>query len=103
MKELHLTYINGVDVRALDLSNDDILNAVESALMAQGNDQTVIEPRVHLVPETSDKGHFNVLRGVVKPLHVAGIKVVGDFVNNCLLYTSPSPRDQRGSRMPSSA
>ena len=24
-------------------------------------------------------------------------------LNNCLLYTSPSPRDQRGSRMPSSA
>ena len=23
--------------------------------------------------------------------------------SNCLLYTSPSPRDQRGSRMPSSA
>ena len=26
----------------------------------------------------------------------------GDSIN-CLLYTSPSPRDQRGSRMPSSA
>ena len=28
-----------------------------------------------------------------------------DFLvaNTCLLYTSPSPRDQRGSRMPSSA
>ena len=25
------------------------------------------------------------------------------LVNRCLLYTSPSPRDQRGSRMPSSA
>ena len=25
------------------------------------------------------------------------------LVDNCLLYTSPSPRDQRGSRMPSSA
>ena len=24
-------------------------------------------------------------------------------LTNCLLYTSPSPRDQRGSRMPSSA
>ena len=24
-------------------------------------------------------------------------------LNNCLLYTSPSPRDQSGSRMPSSA
>ena len=26
-----------------------------------------------------------------------------DFLTPCLLYTSPSPRDQRGSRMPSSA
>ena len=25
------------------------------------------------------------------------------YTNTCLLYTSPSPRDQRGSRMPSSA
>ena len=28
---------------------------------------------------------------------------VNDAVRRCLLYTSPSPRDQRGSRMPSSA
>ena len=26
-----------------------------------------------------------------------------DATEGCLLYTSPSPRDQRGSRMPSSA
>ena len=26
-----------------------------------------------------------------------------DWCSACLLYTSPSPRDQRGSRMPSSA
>ena len=26
-----------------------------------------------------------------------------DKIEFCLLYTSPSPRDQRGSRMPSSA
>ena len=25
------------------------------------------------------------------------------LIGRCLLYTSPSPRDQRGSRMPSSA
>ena len=29
--------------------------------------------------------------------------VVGEALAACLLYTSPSPRDQRGSRMPSSA
>ena len=28
---------------------------------------------------------------------------ISSFVDYCLLYTSPSPRDQRGSRMPSSA
>ena len=28
---------------------------------------------------------------------------IAAFINPCLLYTSPSPRDQRGSRMPSSA
>ena len=27
----------------------------------------------------------------------------GSLITSCLLYTSPSPRDQRGSRMPSSA
>ena len=33
-----------------------------------------------------------------------GIKLCRrEKVNPCLLYTSPSPRDQRGSRMPSSA
>ena len=28
---------------------------------------------------------------------------VGDWLNSCLLYTSPSPRDRQKSRMPSSA
>ena len=31
------------------------------------------------------------------------IKINTDQLLICLLYTSPSPRDQRGSRMPSSA
>ena len=29
--------------------------------------------------------------------------IINGQVDACLLYTSPSPRDQRGSRMPSSA
>ena len=32
-----------------------------------------------------------------------GAGSVDEFYTDCLLYTSPSPRDQRGSRMPSSA
>jgi ornithine cyclodeaminase len=82
MQAINITYLNGPDVTALALDNDEILAAVEAALAAQGHGQTVIEPRMHLVPESSDKGHFNVLRGYVKPLHVAGVKVVSDFVDN---------------------
>jgi ornithine cyclodeaminase len=82
MPSIELTYLNGPDVAALALTDDEILAAVEGGLRAQGLGQTVIEPRVHLVPESSAKGHFNVLRGVVGPLGVAGVKVVGDFVDN---------------------
>ena len=31
------------------------------------------------------------------------IELGGEHTKNCLLYTSPSPRDKRQSRMPSSA
>lgn len=79
---IHLTYINGPDIDSLELTDKEITDAIEKALDAQGRGQAVIEPRVHLVPHNSAKGHFNVLRGVVHPLHVAGIKVVGDFVDN---------------------
>ena len=81
-KEVFITYLNGADIDRLSLSDDEILSAVESGLHAQGSGATVIEPRVHLIPESSAHGHFNVLRGVVKPLGFAGVKVVGDFVNN---------------------
>ena len=33
--------------------------------------------------------------------NIANVNTTG--FKSCLLYTSPSPRDQRGSRMPSSA
>ena len=82
MPTIDVVYLNGPDVAALALTDDEILEAVEGALRAQGLGQTVLEPRVHLVPESSTKGHFNVLRGVVGPLGVAGVKVVGDFVDN---------------------
>src|SRR5262245_22686803 len=79
---VNLTYLNGPDVERLALTDAEILAAVEAALKAQGQGRTVIEPRVHLVPEGSDRGHFNVLRGVVWPLGLAGVKIVGDFVEN---------------------
>jgi alanine dehydrogenase len=82
MQPIHLTFLNGPDVERIALTDAEILAAVERGLEAQGRGQVVIEPRVHLVPQDSSLGHFNVLRGAVLPLGLAGVKVVGDFVNN---------------------
>ena len=37
---------------------------------------------MHLVPGAGIHGHFNVLRGYVAPLALAGVKIVGDYVDN---------------------
>lgn len=81
-EELYLTYLNALDVEKLALTDAEIIAAVEDSLRAQGNGQTKIEPRVHLVPENSQKGHFNILRGYIQPMHIAGVKIVGDYVDN---------------------
>ena len=82
MEEIWISYLNALDVAALDLTDDEIIAAVEAALAAQGRGEAVVEPRVHLVPESTEKGHFNVLRGSIAPLGVAGVKVVGDYIGN---------------------
>ena len=50
-----------------------------------------LDPNPEISAEKAD-------RYISGPLSTCGIQL-----NICLLYTSPSPRDQRGSRMPSSA
>ena len=83
MPPLYLTYLNALDVAALALSDDEILAAIEAALAAQGRGETVIEPRMHLIPDKAVHGHFNVLRGAIRsPANVAGVKVIGDYVDN---------------------
>jgi alanine dehydrogenase len=83
VRPLYLTYLNALDVAALALTDDEILDAIEAGLAAQGRKETVIEPRLHLVPDPQVNGHFNVLRGAFKaPLDLAGVKVIGDYVDN---------------------
>ena len=67
-----------------------------------GPDQPVILQLLEIPPA------MNALNGVVMELNDCAFPLLDSIVatddaNVCLLYTSPSPRDQRGSRMPSSA
>ena len=53
-----------------------------------------------------EKVNFDIPEGEILGLvgeSGSGKTTLGRSIISCLLYTSPSPRDQRGSRMPSSA
>ena len=58
------------------------------------------------VRQGSITGAVSYDRPSLRSVRIAGLPVATvqvQFYCPCLLYTSPSPRDQRGSRMPSSA
>ena len=60
------------------------------------------EVLAEVVSDPEDGGYFELALDRPAWLGVSPMPVDADGVP-CLLYTSPSPRDQRGSRMPSSA
>ncbi len=77
-----IRFLSARDVEELSLTTADVLEAVEASLRAQGEGEVVLEPREHLVPDPAFHGHFNLLRAYVRPLGVAGVKVVGDYADN---------------------
>lgn len=82
MPPIYIAYLNRLDIDELQVTDEEILAAIEAGLASQGRGETVIEPRVHLEPGVAH-GHFNVLRGAIKaPIDSAGVKIVGDFVDN---------------------
>ena len=87
---IDIEYLGGPQVKALNLTDAEIIAAVETGLAAAGRGQTVIEPRTHLQPNAGTEGHFNILRGYIEPLDLAGVKIVGDFVDN---YKSDLPSE----------
>ena len=48
-------------------------------------------------------GLLSLVRDIEPDRFKNNVLALADLAKYCLLYTSPSPRDQRGSRMPSSA
>ena len=82
-RPVYITFLNGPDIAELGLTDDEILDAIEASLAAQGRGEAVIEPRMHLKPNPDVHGHFNVLRGSLGgEIDLAGVKVVSDFVYN---------------------
>ena len=76
----------------------------QSELMrAEGNDFIEGETSKERESNTSNPVEPYVLTIVLFVVAVAAIVAATSWLFNCLLYTSPSPRDATLSRMPSSA
>ena len=87
------------------MSNHDKVLAKVRALLDQA-EATDYEEEAHAFISGAER--LMAKYGIEEALVLAAGKPIEDTIGFrrfyvCLLYTSPSPRDQRGSRMPSSA
>ena len=69
----------------------------------RGDDECGYVPRAHLLRDRSQSPSRRSWFGSRGSARGRSPKPKPKKKKGCLLYTSPSPRDQRGSRMPSSA
>ena len=76
-------------------------NVFAKFIGGEGSGKPIVEKR-DLSAGGSDKVTFTTV-APIRGQGVRGEEILKNATDTCLLYTSPSPRDQRGSRMPSSA
>ena len=92
-----------VDATLLDEAGEPVSDAQLSAVFVAGDDEESVFALT--ADETQPGGYIGNVEGL--PAGAYRVVLRGDEIQDsskgCLLYTSPSPRDQRGSRMPSSA
>ena len=93
----HTPDVMFLDIEMPEMDGFDVIQAI----------QTDILPKVVFTTAYAEYAieafRVQALNYVLKPLDDVKIRESVERVKTCLLYTSPSPRDKRQSRMPSSA
>ena len=81
MPGLEILFLSKDDIDSLALGLDEVMAAIEAGLRAHGLKQVIMPSKDHLVLDFPEK-LFNILKGYVEPINVAGVKVIGDFQKN---------------------
>ncbi|MFN8459227.1 MAG: ornithine cyclodeaminase family protein [Anaerolineae bacterium] len=81
MAGIDILFLSKEDVDSLDLSLMEIMNVIELGLKAHGEKKVIMPSKDHLALDYPEK-LFNILKGYVEPVNVAGVKVIGDFQKN---------------------
>ncbi len=82
MQTISLRFLNRAQVEALAPQPAELIWVVAAGLAAHGRGDVVMPPKAHLRLDHLYDGHFNILSGYVGPIGRAGVKVVGDYVEN---------------------
>ncbi len=81
MAGINILFLSKEDVEGLGLSLSEIMEAIETGLRAHGQNKVIMPSKDHLALDYPEK-LFNILKGYVEPVNVAGVKVIGDFQKN---------------------
>jgi ornithine cyclodeaminase len=82
MPDVEFLFLNRAEVEALMPPMAEVIDIVEAGLAAHGRGEVVLPPKSHIHLDDRYNGHFNVLPGYAGPIGTAGVKVVGDYVDN---------------------
>ncbi len=81
MVGIEILFLSKEDVDALELTLAEAMEAIEVGLKAHGQKKVIMPSKDHLALDYPEK-LFNILKGYVEPVNVAGVKVIGDFQRN---------------------
>jgi ornithine cyclodeaminase len=78
---IELLFLSKEDVESTALELQEVIEVVEMGLRAHGRKKVIMPSKDHLVLDYPER-LFNILKGYVEPVNVAGVKVIGDFQKN---------------------
>lgn len=81
-RSVEFTFLDHAEVASLIPDFGEVMRIVEAGLLAHGRKDVVLPPKSHILLDDRYNGHFNVLTGYVGPIDMAGVKVIGDYVDN---------------------
>lgn len=82
MAEVSFRFLNRAEVRGLMPPTGELVALVARGLAAHGEGEVVLPPKSHIQLDHIHNGHFNILVGWAGPTGTAGVKVIGDYVDN---------------------
>lgn len=77
MAGIEILFLSKEDIDTLDLNLLEAMEAVKAGLKAHGQGKVIMPSKDHLAVDYPEK-LFNILKGYVEPVNVAGVKVIGE-------------------------